>query len=172
MYFQLRKGIAAIKDNRTVKVKMCIIYLALHFLRHQTHAFNTASLLQIFSTRLYQSSLSLTSCFLKYLPLLKVDKSLFQMILSSNPCGSRYFFLLVLDGQFQNNSCWMWYTTASSFPPKENLGMSWSSWLPTSTLRRLFYLQWPLWLTLPGMTISSEVDQSKKIMKLTRNIMI
>lgn len=62
MHFQLRKGIAAIK-NRTVKVKMCLIYLALHFLRHQTHAFNTASLLQIFSTRLPQPSLSLTSCF-------------------------------------------------------------------------------------------------------------
>lgn len=99
--------------------------------------------------------------FLKYLPLLKVDTSLFQMITSSHPRGSRYFIPLVLDGQFQNNSCWMWYRAAPSLTPKENLGMSWSSWLTMSTLRRAFCLQWPLWLTLPAMTVSSEMDQNK-----------
>lgn len=80
--------------------------------------------------------------FLKYEPLLKADTflTLFQMIMSSQPCKRRYFISLVLDGQFQNNSCWMWYWAALPFTPKEKLGMScpvlrgWNSWIAVSTL--------------------------------------
>lgn len=151
MHFQLRKGIAAIEDNRTVKVKM-YIYLALHFLRHQTHAFNTASLLKIFSTRLPQPSLFLAPCFWNiYLS--------WKLI---NLCSKWSCLHIPVEVGILSHLSWMVSSKITAaecntqlhhpFPPKENLGMHWSSWLPMSTLRRVFCLQWPLWLTLPGMT--------------------
>lgn len=142
MDLQLPTGIFSwgkwyLKSKTTELWKWRCAYIWLHFLRDQMHAFNTTSLLQIFSTRLPQHSLFSPPLFLKYLPLLKVNTSLFQIITSSHPCGSRYFIPLVLDSQFQNSSCWMSYRAAPSLTPTENPGMSQSSWLAMSTLRRV-----------------------------------
>lgn len=144
MHLHLLKAIAAIWGNRTVKAEMRI-HLALHFLRYQIYAFTTTALLQ---KKLFNKVTALhtafppSAFFLKYEPLLKADTflTLFQMIMSSQPCKRRYFISLVLDGQFQNNSCWMWYWAALPFTPKEKLEMScpvlrgWNSWIAVSTL--------------------------------------
>lgn len=92
---------------------------------------------------------------------------LFHMILSLHPCRSRFFISLVLDDQFQNNSCWIWYWAAQSIPPNENLGTSspilrgWTSQIAVSTARRVFSLQKPLWFAFPGVNINSEIHQNK-----------
>lgn len=164
MHFQLLKVITAIKANRTLKAEMRI-HLALHFIRHQTRPFNTTALLKkSFPTRLHPSFSALV---LKYESLLKADTflTLFQTILSLHPCRRRDFITLVLDGKFQNNSCWTWYWAIPSFPPKNIL--EWAVLFSEAGAPyymcphlRVFSLQW-IWFTAPGMPISSEMHQNK-----------